>query len=146
MAIHERNNHLQYIPSDMHTVLVFSLQWGDNERDGVSNHRHLDFLLNRLLRRRSKKTPKLRVTGLCEGNWPVTGEFPPLKTSNVENVSIWWRHHIRCFCHMPPVTNKHIANRSGVFLIAMLWNNICWTKWHYSIWPLWPHEASRKDH
>ena len=26
-----------------------------------------DYLLNRLLRRRSKKTPKLRVTGLCEG-------------------------------------------------------------------------------
>ena len=29
--------------------------------------------LCRLLRRRSKKTPKLRVTGLCEGNSPVTG-------------------------------------------------------------------------
>ena len=25
---------------------------------------------------RSKKTTKLRVTGLCEGNSPVTGEFP----------------------------------------------------------------------
>ena len=25
---------------------------------------------------RSKKTSKLRVTGLCEGNLPVTGEFP----------------------------------------------------------------------
>ena len=27
-------------------------------------------------RRRSKKTSKLRVTGLCEGDSPVTGEFP----------------------------------------------------------------------
>ena len=27
-------------------------------------------------RRRWKKTSKLRVTGLCEGNSPVTGEFP----------------------------------------------------------------------
>ena len=27
-------------------------------------------------RRRSKKTSKLRVTGLCAGNSPVTGEFP----------------------------------------------------------------------
>ena len=26
--------------------------------------------------RKSKKTSKLRVTGLCEGNSPVTGEFP----------------------------------------------------------------------
>ena len=25
--------------------------------------------LNRLVRRRSKKTTKLRITGLCEGNW-----------------------------------------------------------------------------
>ena len=27
-------------------------------------------------RRGSKKTSKLRVTGLCEGNSPVAGEFP----------------------------------------------------------------------
>ena len=27
-------------------------------------------------RRRSKKTSKLRVTGLCAGNLPVTGESP----------------------------------------------------------------------
>ena len=65
-----------------------------NERDGVSNHHPLDYLLNRLFRRRSKKTPKFRVTGLCEGNWPVTGEFPAQRASNAENVSIWWRHHV----------------------------------------------------
>ena len=35
-----------------------------------------DCLLSRLFRRRSKKTSKLRFTGLCEGNSPVTGEFP----------------------------------------------------------------------
>ena len=40
-----------------------------------------------------KKTSKLRVTGLCEGNSPVTREFPALRASNAENVSIWWRHH-----------------------------------------------------
>ena len=43
--------------------------------------------------RRSKKTSKLRVTGLCAGNSPVTGEFPAQRASNAENVSIWWRHH-----------------------------------------------------
>ena len=42
-----------------------SLQWQHNGRDGVSNHRRPDCLLNCLFRRRSKKTPKLRVTGLC---------------------------------------------------------------------------------
>ena len=46
------------------------------ERDGVSNHRPHNCLLNRLFRSSSKQTSKLRVTGLCEGNSPVTGEFP----------------------------------------------------------------------
>ena len=45
-------------------------------------------------KRRSKKTSKLCVTGLSAGNSPVTGEFPEQKTSNAENVSIWWRHHV----------------------------------------------------
>ena len=70
-----------------------TLQWRHNERDGVSNHQPRDYLRNRLFRRRSKKTLKLRVTGLCEGNSPVTGEFPAQRTSNAENVSVWWRHH-----------------------------------------------------
>ena len=42
---------------------------------------------------RWKKSSKLRVIGLCEGNSPVTGEFPTQRTSNVEKVSIWWPHH-----------------------------------------------------
>ena len=53
-----------------------ALQWRLNERDGVSNHQPHDCLLNGLFRRKSKKTSKLRVTGLCAGNLPVTGEFP----------------------------------------------------------------------
>ena len=39
------------------------------------------------------QTSKLRVTCLCAGNSPVTGEFPAQMASNAENVSIWWRHH-----------------------------------------------------
>ena len=53
-----------------------SLLWRHHGRGSVSNHQPHDCLLNRLFRRRSKKTPKLRVTGLCAGNSPVTGEFP----------------------------------------------------------------------
>ena len=50
-----------------------ALQWRYNERNGVSNYRRIDCLLNFLFRRRSKKTSKLRVTGLCEGNSPHKG-------------------------------------------------------------------------
>ena len=72
---------------------VSALQWRHNGHDDVSNHQPHDCLLNRLFRCRSKKTSKLRVTGLCVGNSPVTGEFPAQMASNAENVSIWWRHH-----------------------------------------------------
>ena len=70
-----------------------ALRWRHNELDGVSDHQPHDCLLNRLFGRRSKKTSKLHVTGLCAGNSPGTGEFPAQKASNAENVSIWWRHH-----------------------------------------------------
>ena len=35
-----------------------------------------------------KKASKLRVTGLCAGNSPETGEFPAQMASNGENVFI----------------------------------------------------------
>ena len=47
--------------------LTWPLQWRHSERNGVSNQRRPDCLLNRLFRRRSKEISKLRVTGLCEG-------------------------------------------------------------------------------
>ena len=76
-------------PSLQHSTL----RWRHNGCDGVSNHRRLDCLFKRLFRRKSTKTSKLRVTGLCEGNPPVTGWFPSQRASNGENVSIWWRDH-----------------------------------------------------
>ena len=51
----------------------FSLQWRHNGLDSASNHQPHHCLFSRWLGRRSKKTSKLRVTGLCAGNsWPVT--------------------------------------------------------------------------
>ena len=69
------------------------LRWRHNDHAGVSNHQPPGCLLNRLFRRKSKKTSKLRVTGLCAGNSPGTGEFSAQMASYAENVSIWWRHH-----------------------------------------------------
>ena len=71
-----------------------ALQWRHDGRDSVSNHQPHDCFLNRLFRHRSKKTSKLRVTGLCAGNSPEADEFPAQMASNAENVSIWWRHHV----------------------------------------------------
>ena len=38
---------------------------------------------------RSKKISELRVTGLCAGHAPVTGEFPAQIVSYTEKFSIW---------------------------------------------------------
>ena len=82
-----------YPASDVIEMIICTLQWRHNGRGGVSNHRHLDCLLDRLFRRRSKKLSKLRVTCPCEGNSQVTTEFPSQRASNTVKVSIWWRHH-----------------------------------------------------
>ena len=65
---------------------VSTLQWCHNGLYGI----------NRLFGRRSKKTSKLRVTGLCAGNSPGIGEIPAQMASNTENFCIWWRHRVRC--------------------------------------------------
>ena len=74
-------------------ILSTALRWRHNGRDSVSNHQPHECLPNRLFKRRSNKTSKLRVTGFCAGNSPGTDEFPAQMASYAENVSIWWRHH-----------------------------------------------------
>ena len=76
-----------------HMKHYMALQWRHNGLDGISNHQPRDYLLGHLIRRRSKKMSKLRGTGLCAGNSPVTGVFPARMASNAEYVSIWWCHH-----------------------------------------------------
>ena len=77
-----------------------SLLWRHNGRNDVSNHQPHDCLLNRLFGRRLKKISTLRVTDLCVGNSPVTGEFPAQMAINAEPVSILWHHHEiwNCLC------------------------------------------------
>ena len=93
----------------------------DLVRDGVSNH----LRPNRLFRCRSKKTSKLCVAGICEGNPPVTGGLASQRATNAEKVSIWWRHHgvrnnqwnwCRNLCHLNRWFGKHIWwYLSGIF-------------------------------
>ena len=90
------------------TKAIFPLQWRHNEHVGVSNHQPPECLRNSLFRHRSKKTSKLRVTGLCVGNLPVTGEFPAQMASNAKKVPIWWRRHASKITH---------------------WAWVCWVCW-----------------
>ena len=88
----------QWIPSDL------TLQWRHDKRGGISNHQPHDYSFDRFFRRRSKKTSKLRVTGLCGGNSPVTDGFHSQRASHVENASIYWRNHAAVSLPTPPVT------------------------------------------
>ena len=45
------------------------------------------------IRAQIKKISNLCITGLCEENSPVTGEFSAQRASDAENAVIWWRHH-----------------------------------------------------
>ena len=96
---------------------VGSLYWRHNELDGVSNNERVDCMLNPLFRCRSKKTSKLHVFGLCEGNPLVTGGFPSQRASNTEKLLfddiIMW----------PLIKYPVLCTK---FLLWWLW--ICWSK------------------
>ena len=90
-----------------------TLQCCHNEDDGISSRQPHDCLLNRLLKRRSKKTSKLHVTYLCEGNSLVTGEFPAQRASNAENVAIRWCCHGLSVCiHTCTIISNIFGNQS----------------------------------
>ena len=103
------------------------LQWCHNGHDRVSNHQPHDCLLNRLFRRRSKKTSKLRVTGLCVGpvnspqKWPVTRKMFPFDDviMHINNVGSWksinigWQMAVFIYSHCS-------ANRGHIKAISYL--------------------------
>ena len=94
LSMHQLSGFDSLVPTVCGQVYVQcgSSQWRHNEHDGISNHQLHDCILNRLFRRRSKKTSKWHITGLCVGNSPVTGEFRAQRASNVENVIMYQGH------------------------------------------------------
>ena len=111
----------------LNLICFITLQWRHNERDGVSNHQPRDCLLNRLFRRRSKLTSKLRVNGLCAGNSPVTGEFSykwPVKREMfpfddvIINSEVW----TICLC---------VGLGHETMVCAVCLSVFCWFLWLY---------------
>ena len=96
-----------------------SLQWRHNGRGGVSNHQPHHCLLDRLFKEQIKEISKLRVTGLCAGTSPVTGEFPAQMASNGENGSIWWRHHV--LLHNPTSYSCQTLRGTPYALLIIIW-------------------------
>ena len=102
-----------------------SLRWRHNWRDNVSNHQPQDCLLNRLCRRRSKKTSKLRVTGLCVGpvnsphKWPVTRKmFPFDDVIMCDILFMRWITDKYTFRQQHTSKNRHQCNVAKLILIS----------------------------
>ena len=67
---------------------------------------HISQLFNQLLiQAQIKETSKLCVTGLCEGNSPVTGELPTQRVSNMENPFHYFITRTVNFCRNLPYGN-----------------------------------------
>ena len=102
-----------------------SLLWRHNGRGSVSILQPHHCLLNHLFMRRSKKTSNLRVTGLCEGNSPVTGECPhkgpvTLKMFPSDDVIDFCSVHLCCF-------SKHIFSSSYRWVTTPSNSSSWWT-------------------
>ena len=56
-----------------------------------------------------RKHRKLRITGLCELNLPVTDGFPSQRLLK-RKMSIWWRHNDSCMCtpHISQLRTHHL--------------------------------------
>ena len=110
-----------------------SSRWRHNGLD----HQPHDCLLSRLFRRRSKKASKLRVTGLCAGNWPGTGEFSTEMVSYAENVSISWRHHgYLDFGQSGVIRDPAISQHPEAFgVVKVSGNGEILESWMTPLWP-----------
>ena len=109
---------------------LFTSRWRHNERDGVSNHQPHDCLLNRLFRRRTKKTSKLRVTGLCAGKsphkWPVTRKMFPFDDV-IKRFSCMPDSNHRCHDHIDsrlPVQQEKMISSKWHFRFSEGWSNM----------------------
>ena len=139
--------------------ILAALQWRHNERDGYSNHQPCDYLLNRLFRRRSKKTSAFRLTCLCEGNPPMTDGSPhkrPVTRKMLPfDMASSWRVFLAAF-NAPRVDRKFLVHgRLTVFRVAIgirsIHNAACQTiimcvkgqkTWKNPRWPLISHFIS----
>ena len=132
--------HISIWDDDIPTHCIYSQRhaW-IGEMYGISNHWRLYCLPNRLFRHRSKKTSKLRVTGLCAGNSSVAGEFPAQRTSNAEMFPfddvIMCSHYFSNTCETMIIRKKYsnVINWFGTLRVYFLIScNMCW--YIISVW------------
>ena len=137
-----------------------TVQWRHNGRNGVSNHQPHDCLLNRVFRRRSKKTPKFRFNGLCARNSPVTSSSLPEIDRHVADDN-WtyasWRPFFRSQCDNKDVSlesnssfNDHVVMVSWLLVLLhghfVHHHKVSRDNWTYASWrPFFRSQCDNKD-
>ena len=96
----------------------YSLHWRHNGRDGFSNRLPRDCLLNRLFRRRSNKTSKLRVIVLFAGNSPVTHTNGQLRGKCFHSMTSSWAHCVWEITCGFPMKKPMMWRLDDIFLLA----------------------------
>ena len=93
-------------PSSLTVLTFLYFQWNLNHNTPKIFWHHDDVIIDAMasqitsltivyptvIQTQIKENIKLRVTGLCVGHSPGTGEFPAQLASNAENVFIGWSH------------------------------------------------------
>ena len=117
-----------------------SLRWRHNGHDCVWNHQPHHCLLNHIFGCRSKKTSKLRVTGLCAGNspgpvnsphkWPVTRKMFPFDDvimwqKKKKKIKPWvvWINELWESAKKKSITKT--KQHTAKFYVDILWDMLC---------------------
>ena len=123
---------------------IYPLRWRHNEHDCASNHQPRDCLLNRLFRRRSKKTSKLRTLAFVRGihrgpvnsphKWPVTRKMFPFDDVIMPRSRPGWfvRFEIICLIAIMLVTLQSVynTNQRNRFMFSSKSNQSKYLYWH----------------
>ena len=108
-----------------------SLQCRHNERDGVSDHWLRDCLQKRLFGHIPKKTSKLCVTGVCEGNPPRVMR----KTSSAIMDKMILTGEVDCpTSDLPNLPSMQWPSNNLYQLDILQWNTNKWEKMSKAIW------------
>ena len=101
--------------TNQHRICRTALRWRHNECDSVSNHQPHDCLLNRFFRRRSKKTSKFRVTGLCVGSY-----------INIVYINIWLLFAMSFCLGKPTLLHNRYIFLMYIHKSCILVYMLCW--------------------
>ena len=114
-------------------ALMFSLicarinGWVNSGEAGNLRRHRADYdvivMIGHLVRAVTNKTSSALLV-LCWVNQVVTGKFPSQRDRNVENLSMWWRHHDINPHHMMTSSNGNIFRVTGP-----LWGKFTGPRW-----------------